>query len=275
MDSHVYDLSGFLPIIKVAGLPLPVYFLITTLSFIVGLLFLVSRAERLGFSRDRTLDVSLVIMISGFIGSRLFHVIVEEPNYYLAKPFLVFDIWRGGFVWYGGALLAAACGVWFLKWKNEDIPPWLDLFAPVGALGYAIGRTACFATGCCFGKVITLPHWLGLSEIVPGYTQETLVRVPTQLFAVLFELCVFFALLRIEKMRRHREAPLWFREPGQLFFAWLVFHGLGRVVMESFRADPRGPELSGLSVATWLSLALIVISSWFFIRFARASRLRD
>ncbi len=275
MGAQVHDFSGFLPVVHVAGIPIPIYFVFTTLSFIVGLLYLVSRGEARGFSRNMMLDVSLVIMISGFIGSRLFHVFVEEPSYYLAHPFHVFDIWRGGFVWYGGALLAAASGVLFLKIKNQEIAPWLDLFAPIGALGYAIGRMACLATGCCFGRIYTLPSGLGLDAVFPTLVDGAQIRFPTQAFSVVYELLVLALLLKIESMQRRKEAPLWIRQPGQIFFVWLILHGIGRILMEAFRADPRGPEPSGFSVATWLSLGLIVSASWYFSRYARASRLRD
>jgi phosphatidylglycerol---prolipoprotein diacylglyceryl transferase len=261
MDSHVHNLSGFLPVIHVAGMPVPVYFIFTSLSFIVGLLVLVKRGEQQGFSRNRMLDVSLVIMITGFVGSRLFHVFVEEPAYYMTNPLLVFDIWRGGFVWYGGALVAGACGVLFLRWKRESIAPWLDLFAPIGALGYAIGRFACFATGCCFGKTVSLPEALG------GWT----IRYPTQAFAVLFEATLFIVLLKIENARRLRKVPSWLNEKGQLFFFWLTGHAIGRLIMESFRGDPRGPEPLGLSVATWISLALLLSAGWCLTRPLRSA----
>lgn len=261
-QAHVHDFSGFLPVVHIAGTPIPIYFVMTSFAFIVGLLYLVRRGEKRGFSRNRILDVSLVIMFSGFIGSRLFHVFVEEPGYYLARPTLVFDIWSGGFVWYGGALVAGAAGAVFLRLKDEPLSQWLDLFAPVGALGYAIGRTACFATGCCFGQVATLPGFLG------GAT----VRHPTQAYAIAFELVSLVILLRIERLQTRRRAPTWLRQPGQVFFVWLMLHGLGRIFMETFRGDPRGPAPMGLSVSTWLSLALILSSGFFFLRFSRASR---
>lgn len=265
MDTHVHNLSGFLPLIHIAGIPIPVYFLFTSLSFIVGLVYLVRRGETRGFSRNQILDVSLVVMISGFIGSRLFHVFVEEPGYYLARPLLVFDIWSGGFVWYGGAIFASVCGIIFLQMKKQALAPWLDLFAPVGALGYAIGRFACFATGCCFGKIVTLPDSLGGASI----------RYPTQAFAVCFELLVFALLISVEKTRFRNQAPTWLRQPGQIFLMWLMLHSVGRIVMELFRGDPRGPEPLGFSVATWISLAMFVPASLLFMRFVRASRLRE
>ncbi len=234
----IHPLSGFLPSFTLFGAVIPVYFLVSALAFVAGLFLLVRRADRSGLSRNRALDISLVLMISGFIGSRLFHVFFEEPAYYWARPWLVFDIWSGGFVWYGGALLGALCSALFVRfWVKEPLGRWLDLFAPVAALGYAIGRVACVLTGCCYGRVFS---WAG-----------ELDRHPTQSYAVAWELGVLAVLLLLERR-------VWLRRPGQLFWLWLCLHACGRLMMESFRDDPRGPALLGLSISSWISLALLV-----------------
>jgi len=239
----IHPLSGFLPSITLFGVVIPIYFVVCALAFIFAMLLLVSRADRSGLSRNRALDVSLVLMIAGFVGSRLFHVFFEEPAYYWARPVLVFDIWSGGFVWYGGALLGSVSAILFLVWKREPILRWLDLFAPVGALGYAIGRMACVLTGCCYGRVFA---WGG-----------ELYRHPTQSYAVTWELAVLALLLWVEGREKMRRS-------GSLFFLWLALHGVGRILMESFRDDPRGLALLGLSISTWISLGLLGISASFF-----------
>src|SRR4051812_41562933 len=101
------DWSGFFPYlsIPVSGdtVQLPVYFIITSLACCLSILWLVRRADKQEFSRNRAIDTALVLMISGFIGARVFHVVFEEPQYYLHSPMRVFAFLQGGFVWYGGA----------------------------------------------------------------------------------------------------------------------------------------------------------------------------
>lgn len=232
----IHDLSGFLPTVHLFGSTIPVYFVVTALAFIVSLFVLVSRADRKALSRTRAIDTSLVLMVTGFIGSRLFHVFFEEPAYYEASPWRVLDFWSGGFVWYGGAVTGAICAIGFLKLKREPLGPWLDLFAPVGALGYAVGRMACVLTGCCYGRVFLLG-----GEVY---------RHPTQTYAVVWELAVLALLLWIERRKL-------LRKPGSLFLVWLALHAGGRIVMELFRDDPRGPAIGGLSVSTVISLTLL------------------
>ncbi len=195
-------------------------------------------------------------MISGFLGSRLFHVFYEEPAYYWARPFLVFDIWSGGFVWYGGAVVSALSVVWFLKWKREPIGVWLDLFAPICAFGYAIGRMACVLTGCCYGRIVHL------SPFLSSFVGTELLRHPTQMYAVISELLALAILLQLETLRQNHRGPLFLRkllrEPGQLFLCWLVLHSVGRILMELFRDDPRGAAHLGLSIATWISFTVLI-----------------
>ena len=241
----IHPLSGFLLSFTVFGVVVPVYFVVCALAFIISMLLLVRRADRSVLSRNRALDTALVLMIAGFIGSRLFHIFFEEPAYYLEHPWRVFDIWSGGFVWYGGALLGAVSAILFLVWKREPLLRWMDLFAPVGALGYAIGRMACVLTGCCYGRVFSMGG--------------ELYRHPTQTYAVVWELAALALLLFCENRSLVRRS-------GALFFLWLGLHACGRIVMESFRDDPRGPSVFGLSVSTCISVLLLISAGGFFLR---------
>ena len=144
----------------------------------------------------------------------------------------------GGFVWYGGAIVGGIVSMLFVRFKKWPLGPWLDLFAPIIALGYAIGRFACFLTGCCYGAVCVLADGTGF-------------RHPTQLYATAWEAVALAILLWLEKQKL-RNWP-----SGRIFSTWLIMHSIGRIVMESFRDDPRGPTPLGLSLATWISLGLI------------------
>ena len=247
----IRNFSGFLPSITVFGLVVPVYYVVISLAFSLSLLWLVRRTDERALSRNRALDISLVVMVSGFLGSRLFHIFYEEPAYYWARPALVFDIWSGGFVWYGGAIVAVVMTVLFLRWKQEPLGIWFDLFAPICAFGYAVGRMACVLTGCCYGRVVHLPAFLG------SVVGMDLLRHPSQLYAVIGELISLTILLKLENFKHGKIR----QQPGQLFLVWLVLHSVGRIFMEQFRDDPRGAMPLGFSIATWLSLAILIGSA--------------
>lgn len=233
------------PIIPLSeNMNIPTYYLIISATICIALVWMNARSEHFDLNQRHTLDLSLILMIAGFIGGRLFHVIYEEPTYYAENPFQIFAFWNGGFVYYGGALLAAACALAYAYKKDRgSIPNYLDLFAPVIALTYALGRTACLLAGCCYGRFCDLP-WA-----ISG-------RHPTQAYAALWEIGVVFLLLGLEK-RPHT--------PGLIFYIWMVLHGVGRLLMELFRDDFRGPQW-GISISSWISLALIAGGACLILR---------
>ncbi len=235
------------PYIKVTStIIIPTYYLVLSVAVSIALFWIVRRAEnsKHHFNVRSVLDLSLIIMIAGFIGGRLLHVVYEEPAYYADNPSEIFAFWNGGFVFYGGALLAGFCSLVFLfQRERKNIGNYLDLFAPVVAFTYALGRFACLLAGCCYGKSCDLP-WA-----VAG-------RHPTQIYASLWEVGVILILLGLEK-KKHR--------PGFIFCLWMVLHGVGRLFMELFRDDFRGPSL-GISVSSWISFAIISVGLYFIVK---------
>lgn len=237
------------PFIHLGGdLNIPSYMLILSLTYCLGLAYTFWRARRLDKDVQITLDIALAIMGGGFIGARFFHVIYESPAIYRANPWEIFKVWQGGFVYYGG-LIGAAYSAWiYTKLRRESFWEWADFFAPVMSIGYAIGRFACLLNGCCYGALCELPWAVEFNH--PGLPLG--LRHPAPLYASLFELCVFALLIFVER-RKIKELLA-----GDLFLIWIMLHGCGRIVMETFRDDFRGPTLGGFSVSSVISFVLVV-----------------
>jgi len=256
------------PVIEISNdVFLPTYLLLISAVYCFALLWIYRRAVNQGFAVNATLDLSLYIMIGGFVGARLLHVVYENPNYYLENPLDIFKIWQGGFVFYGGALGVLAAALIWLKKNGQAFGPWADLFAPVIAGGYALGRIGCFLAGCCFGRVCHLPWAVVFPRAVEA--PEALPIHPTQLYATFWGLGVMALILFLEKKRKPLGQSLYFgflQKPGALIALWFFLHGWGRVMMEHFRADFRGPLLFSLSISTWLSIGLIIGSSVWILR---------
>jgi phosphatidylglycerol:prolipoprotein diacylglycerol transferase len=215
------------------------YYLIISLSATASALWFLKRSEAQGLTRIAAIDFTLVVLVAGFLGARLTHVFYEEPAFYREHPWRVLEFWYGGFVYLGGLMGALLGAAFFCERRHEPLWMWADLAAPPAALAYALGRVGCFFNGCCYGRACELP-WA-----VFMHGQH---RHPTQLYAALWEGLTVLALLWIEPR---------FKRPGTLFGLWLVLHGMGRMLMEHFRDDPRGPLMAGLSLGTWLSAVLI------------------
>ena len=170
------------------------------------------------------------------------------------------------------ALIVIAVAGWVFRFAGQkatnNAPTFRDMPFAV-AFGYALGRIACFANGCCFGSVCNWPWAIAFPRAGAPYAEE-LLRHPTQLYATTWELGVCLILLALERpRRRQRWIRGWLRPTGSLFFLWVVLHSLGRLVMEWFRDDFRGLHPLGLSISSWLSLLFIALALLWFRKIKR------
>lgn len=163
---------------------------------------------------------------------------------------------RGGFVlggatFYGG--LIASLLVWSLllcckRKKKVSALSRLDDLAAGIPLGHMFGRIGCFFGGCCFGTPTDPPLGVIFPDGSPAaavYGENVPVH-PVQLYEALFLLILSLYLFFFQK--RHS------------FSVYLIVYGLGRFILEYFRADERGRIFSvPLSPAQVISVFLIVV----------------
>ncbi len=225
-----------LPVVKIFNFEFPTFYFI--LSLIVSVLFILAFRQ----ARQRHLDlhhffnITLILFLGSFVGSRLMHVIYEEPSYYAQNVWRIFYFWQGGFVFYGGFITCFLLGWIYCQRQKISFFEQADFFSPYFALAYAGGRMGCFANGCCYGKACDLP-WS-----IKG-------RHPAALYAVFLELLIFVFLIFLQRKKT---------KVGEIFLSWVVLHSVARIVMEYFRDDDRGAFVLGLSISTWMSLGIAI-----------------
>lgn len=77
---------------------IPIYLVVMSLAFSLGIVYFYKRAVKLNLSAKVSTEISIIVMLGAFVGSRLFHVIFEYPEYYLNDPIEVLKVYNGGFV---------------------------------------------------------------------------------------------------------------------------------------------------------------------------------
>lgn len=242
------------PSLNFGSLSVPTFFVWISLVYCFLLWLSVTKAKYEKFPINTTLNISLILMVFGFLGGRIVHILWEVPQFYISQPIFVFYFWKGGFVFFGGLIFAVFAAWSYLKYKKLNFYKWADFFTPIAALGYALGRIGCFLNGCCYGKSCDLP-WA-----IAGIH-------PTQLYAAFGELFIFSFLIYLA--RRSNEK---YKKPGTLFLIWLNLHGFNRFIMEMFRDDYRGDYLLNLSLAQWFSIFLIMLTSIVISKNAEVSK---
>jgi phosphatidylglycerol:prolipoprotein diacylglycerol transferase len=241
------------------------------LAFVVAGLVGKQEMERKGFEGDKVWDLVFMAVIGGILGAKIYYVLLNYPRLVQDPTGLIFS--RGGMVWYGGFLLAAALVIWEIRRSKLPIGPMADMAAPALAIAYAVGRVGCFLVGDDWGRPTDLPWGVRFPEGAPptrvdviesqfGITvdPELIARFgeivpvhPTQLYEVALSTLIFFLLWRLRRT---------VRPDGWLFLLWLMLAGAERFLVEFWRAkDDR--FFGVLTLAQFVSLALIAFAFWY------------
>lgn len=244
------------PYLNLGIVKLQSYFLVLVILITVTLFWVFKKSIKSNLPRNFVLDLTFLLIISGFLSARLFHIFFENQQFYFSRPLEMFQFWNGGFVFLGGFIGALISGILYTLFckKKELLPRLLDFFSPILAFNYSIGRIGCFLAGCCYGKTCPFP-WA-----VDG-------RHPTQIYAFFWDFILFIILIKIEKNMMKPEKKF----AGLLFCVWLLGHGLGRFILEFYRDDFRGP-IYILSISGWLSLGIIISSLSLYLFLKRRIR---
>jgi len=241
------------------------------LAFLVGSWLFFREAAKKEIEPKKVFWLIIFIFLGGLVGSRLAYLL-QFPQYYLAHPLEIFQIWAGGLMFYGGLFGAGLSG--WLSWKfvqgkdktghlaylgksprNDDRVPskdkWpvlsfsqlADIITPALALGIFIARIGCSLINDHQGAITSLP-W---SIQWPDGT----LRHPVAEYLALNGLIMFLVFWFL---KNH------LKEPGQLFVLFLSWYSVSRFLLDFSRAADTplaDPHYFGLFVSQWLSLFVL------------------
>ena len=230
-----------LPEISIGPVDLQTFGICFALAFLAAGALVGRRFSELGYPPDWAYEMGFAALIGGLVGSRVDFII---QNYDEVSDDLLGNIFSGsGLVWFGG-LIGGAAGVLIWAWRRNYVGlQLLDVFAPAGAVGYAIGRVGCQLSGDGDYGVAWDGPW---AMAYPDGTVPTDVEVhPTPVYETLA-----MGLLALLLWRLRDRVPT-----GMLFALFLVLHGIERLLVEFIR---RNDDVAlGLTLAQLFSVAMI------------------
>ena len=239
--------------------------LMLALSFLIGIYVSAFRAKKFGVNPQNILDLSVYLILTGVIGSRLLYVVFHLDEYNSIVD--IFALWQGGATLYGGFLLAIFAAYVFSKKKNIDFLLIVDIFSPALALGIMLTRVGCYLSGCCFGSPSTLPWAVSFPEGSPAgaYARDLAAQAggvitlhPTQLYAAANGLIVFVVLMALENKVVKR---------GATFGLLLMFYGVFRFTVDFFRYYKENMRVfMDLTLNQLISVGFFVVGLYFVRR---------
>jgi phosphatidylglycerol:prolipoprotein diacylglycerol transferase len=236
--------------------PISTFGVMLAIAFLVGSWITAKRMQEEGLDPDVATTLLIYVMLGGLFGSKLYYAL--DTWLRTGAPFWQLALSRDGITWYGGLIGGTAIGLLGCRIHHQPLKTVADCTAVSGAVGQALGRVGCFLVGDDYGRPSSLP-W---AVAFPQGSPPTLEAVhPTQLYEVVWLLAAAAFL-----WKRRRQSPF-------LFGEYIVLNGLGRIVIESWRVNPK--VALGLTEPQWIGLALIVIGISLWLYFARQRRAAD
>ncbi len=222
------------------------------MAVLISVFGLSKRFKAEGYDPDHVLDMVIILVLVGLLGSRLAYVVMYEWPEIILDPALFFALTDGGFsglVWYGGFTAGFLAFMIYIRWRGYSFWKMADILAPFLALSYALVRVGCYLNGCCYGRVTD-----SACAMVFPYV-DSFSRYPTQLYSSATNLLIFAALMWYYPRRQFS---------GQIFGLYLLAYSLYRFIIEFYRENTI--FLGFMSVSQFYSLILlaagIIIYVW-------------
>lgn len=228
------------------------YGLAIALGVGAAIFYMLKVEQEQGLPKDTGIDLALYAVPLAVVVSRLYYVAFTWDRY---KDDLIsiLRIWEGGVAIYGG-IIGGALGVWLLS-RRKRLPflALADLVAPGLLIGQAIGRWGNFFNGEAYGYLVKNS---ALQFFPVAVFADGAWHMATFFYESLWNLAGFFFL----HMNRKRILN---RGKGLLFAWYLVWYGLGRMVIEGLRTDSL--MLGSLRVSQGLSVVLVLAAGLFMV----------
>lgn len=205
--------------------------------------FLISRKTQSGMALRgiERLGIALGAFCGGMLGAKVPFLFTDWETFASGRVWLE----SGKTITFG--LVGGYFGVELAKWMLDVRAKTGDSFAVPVAVAIGIGRLACFAAGCCYGTVSSVPWAVDFGDGLP--------RHPTQLYELVFHLsmaAVLAVLFRCGMLR------------GQLIKLYIIAYFVYRFGSEFIRPEP---ELAlGWTFYQWSSVVFVPVFVVLWVR---------
>jgi len=226
------------------------YGLVYVLGFFLAIrwLFYMRSRGKLQLETEKIWDLAFYLMVGVIVGARLF-LVFWLPETYLFHPLNLLKIWQGGMSFHGGLVGVVVAG--WLYCKKEKINFWkvADVLSVPAMFALMLGRLANFINGELVGRV-----WNGRWCVIFPDNGDV-CRHPSTIYAAIKRFIVLGWLTFLTFYKEFK--------PGFIFWNFVFWEGLGRIVVDFFRQDVL---YFGFTLGQWFSLVMVIVALWVFIK---------
>jgi phosphatidylglycerol:prolipoprotein diacylglycerol transferase len=277
---------------NLGSFPIATYGVMIVIGMLLGMWLARRLGSRVGIPPEFFYDLVFILLISGFLGARVFFILTNWSEF-LAHP-LDLILSRGGFVFLGGFLTAVIAAVWFVRRRGYPVWTVADVLAPALVLAHAFGRIGCFFAGCCYGefclpgevrhgiKALAVQYPLiydakgAPSELfnyaynsqiqqglIPSTATAPLPIVPVQLLECAGNLVICALLLLAWKRRKNA---------GAIMGLYLILYSILRFTLEFWRGDIERGMYFNNTISTSQLISIFTLLAGIAILFWRRGR---
>jgi len=245
----------------------PSFFFMLMIGALLGTFFAARIARKEGADPVAILDMGIIGIVCSVLGSRLFHILIEDPGYYLEKPIRVFYFWQGGFVSIGAFTMSLLGWIVYLWRRRLDFWRYIDIATTCVPILVFFTRLGCLMVGCCYGK--PTDFFIHLTFTDPAstayYFHPGVPLQATQVYFMLNALIMWGVIMLVYKHRRFY---------GQVLATFFLYYGITRFFIEFLRGDEdRGMWFNGQISTGQIAMIFFFAAGVFVWLWRRSHRL--
>ncbi len=222
MSYYVHDLDPIA--FHFFGIPFPWYWLVYFIGYFFVLLsgkYLIAKL-RLRLKFEYFQNYLMFGFLWMLIASKLFYILLYNPQFYLQNPSKILMFWEGGMSFHGALLGVLVWSIYYAKSKRIEAWQLSDLLVTSLPLVLFFGRLANFVNGELAGRVSNVA-WAVIFPKLYDFNP----RHPSQLYQAILEGLLLFVFMWGKRSDLNQSARQTIR--------FVFFYGLARFVGEFFR----------------------------------------
>ena len=226
------------------------YGIIIALAYLLAVILIIIDTKKLKLNVDNVIILIVSTTVLGVFGARLFYIAFSPLELTFAN---ILDFRSGGLAIYGGLIVGALTVYLLCKKFKYSFLKIADLVIPYICLGQCIGRIGNFINQEAYG-IQTDVFWKMSIFSNGGYINVH----PTFLYEMLITLSLFIYLFIKRKTKKI---------DGQLLSIYLIVYGVGRFIIESFRADSL--LICDFKISQIVSVLIVllgIVIAWFILK---------